>query len=224
MATVHFSEKLRSEITNKCKNIYDKKTEALRDSFPQSFALELTKAMMEPYSSLMNQLPRQFFVKKNQIYLESVNKYTVDNTTSLTTEVLWPTIDSSDFRDMFPGVQDAYTYRAELLHLRVPEIEVVFNKYPQLNIYRPEIYKWIDDSQKLTNEREAFIRGVENVITSYRTLGPALKAWPPLWDLIPEEAQQRHKQIASRARATPDEIDADLNALTSVVVAHKLGA
>jgi len=71
--------------------------------------------------------------------------------------------------------------------------------------------------QKKTN----FVNAVKEVITAHATLSPALKMWPPLWDLIPEEYKERHRQVVEREKKEVV-VNVDLGTLTATVVAHKL--
>lgn len=63
---------------------------------------------------------------------------------------------------------------------------------------------------------------VSKVIESYATLAPALKAWPPLWELIPDPVKDRHREVKERASKTVD-LDVDLNKLTALSTAAKFG-
>ena len=71
-------------------------------------------------------------------------------------------------------------------------------------------------------EKTQFKNGVQSVLKRFSTLAPALKAWPPLWDLLPEHAQNKHKQIVERKKAELDLDDVNLDKLTSTVILSKL--
>jgi hypothetical protein len=64
---------------------------------------------------------------------------------------------------------------------------------------------------------------VAQVIATYTTLAPALKAWPALWELIPEETKDRHREVRERVKKDTT-LDIDLNKLTAMATAAKLGA
>jgi len=59
------------------------------------------------------------------------------------------------------------------------------------------------------------------VIEAHATLAPALKMWQPLWDLIPEEYKDRHRQVVEREKKDV-KVDVDLTALTAQVAFHKM--
>ena len=66
-----------------------------------------------------------------------------------------------------------------------------------------------------------FVEGINKLMNTYSTLAPALKAFPALWDLVPEEAKERHKKIVERKKAEV-ELDVDLNSMTAAVTLNKL--
>lgn len=67
-----------------------------------------------------------------------------------------------------------------------------------------------------------FVDAVKKVITTYTTLAPALKAWPPLWDLIPEDVKDKHREIKERTKAEV-KVEVDFGKLTAMATAAKMG-
>jgi hypothetical protein len=53
-------------------------------------------------------------------------------------------------------------------------------------------------------------------------LAPALKAWPALWELIPDDVKEKHREVKERSKGGID-LDVDLNKLTAVSTAAKFG-
>jgi len=74
-------------------------------------------------------------------------------------------------------------------------------------------------------EAKVFVQGVKQVMGAFSTLSPALKAWPALWDLIPEDVRERHREVKPRdvvkKRAAELNASVDLSALTGSVAAKK---
>ena len=70
--------------------------------------------------------------------------------------------------------------------------------------------------------RDEFVGAVKKICDTYSTLAPALKAWPPLWDLIPEDVKDKHREIKER---TKNEVvlDVDIGKLTAMSTAAKFG-
>jgi hypothetical protein len=73
-----------------------------------------------------------------------------------------------------------------------------------------------------TQRQEEFVAMVTKVCNAYSTLAPALKAWPPLWDLIPENVKNRHREITVREK-TETTLDVDIGKLTAMSTAAKFG-
>ena len=71
-------------------------------------------------------------------------------------------------------------------------------------------------------KREEFTDGVGKVIGAYSTLAPALKAWPPLWDLLPDATKERHKEIVERVKKEVVVEDVDLSSMTTIATLAKL--
>jgi hypothetical protein len=63
---------------------------------------------------------------------------------------------------------------------------------------------------------------VKKVCGAYTTLAPALKAWPPLWELIPENYKNKHREIKERVK-NEVVLDVDIGKLTALSTAAKFG-
>ena len=68
-----------------------------------------------------------------------------------------------------------------------------------------------------------FTEVVKAVLDAHSTLAPALRAWPPLWELLDEKTKARHKEVVTRAKAEKPVIDVDLSAATSIVAMKRMG-
>ena len=81
-----------------------------------------------------------------------------------------------------------------------------------------------EDINAIAAERDTFVQNVQTITNSYSTLAPALKAWPPLWDLVPEQKQRKHKEIVERRRTTVEDVVGGMNLdqMTATTVASKL--
>jgi hypothetical protein len=100
--------------------------------------------------------------------------------------------------------------------------DIVLTDHPDWQELKVEIEAYVA-RVKAAEERQAeFIEAVKKVINAYSTLAPALKAWPPLWDLIPEDVKDRHREVKERTKNAV-ELDVDLTKLTALSTAAKLG-
>lgn len=81
-----------------------------------------------------------------------------------------------------------------------------------------------DEKRRLTSVQEEYLVSVRKVLDSFSTLAPALKAWPALWELLPEETKDKHKQVREKSAARgASAVDVDLDRLTAITAAHRLG-
>jgi hypothetical protein len=81
-----------------------------------------------------------------------------------------------------------------------------------------------DEKWRLTSVQEEYLVSVRKVLDSFSTLAPALKAWPALWELLPEETKDKHKQVREKPAARgASAVDVDLDRLTAITAAHRLG-
>jgi hypothetical protein len=71
-------------------------------------------------------------------------------------------------------------------------------------------------------KQEKFLEGINKLMETYSTLAPALKAFPALWDLVPDEAKERHKKIVERKKAEVDVDSMDIQGMTAAVTFSKL--
>jgi hypothetical protein len=72
-------------------------------------------------------------------------------------------------------------------------------------------------------KRHVYVTSVQRIIDSYSTLAPALKAWPPLWDLLPRSAQDEHHRVDAPRKREEKEISVDFDTLTTISTAAKFG-
>jgi len=87
---------------------------------------------------------------------------------------------------------------------------------------KPEFKEYNRQVFVQTEKMEKFLESVNRLMDTYTTLAPALKAWRPLWDLLPEEAKERHKTVKERKVTKAEDLDLDLNAMTSAVALNKI--
>jgi hypothetical protein len=88
--------------------------------------------------------------------------------------------------------------------------------------FMQEVSAYVDRVKAACDRRNEFVDMVKQVVGTYTTLAPALKAWPALWDLIPEADKERHREVKERIKKDTT-LDIDLNRLTAMATAAKLG-
>jgi len=76
---------------------------------------------------------------------------------------------------------------------------------------------------KVKVQEADFKKVVKAVLDAYSTLAPALKAWPPLWELLDEKTKAKHKEVVTRAKAEKPVLDLDLLDATRFVTMKRMG-
>ena len=59
---------------------------------------------------------------------------------------------------------------------------------------------------EIYSERDKFLSNVKALLNTHTTLNKALKQWEGLWDLVPEEAKDRHKRVVERYTPEPKDV------------------
>ena len=87
-----------------------------------------------------------------------------------------------------------------------------------------EVKAWSDKVEALRKRQREFETGVRTVLGNFSTLAPAIKEWPPLWELLPQWAKDKHKEVTVREKKSKGSVDSDvLGKLTGAITAVKLG-
>lgn len=92
------------------------------------------------------------------------------------------------------------------------------------NFVTVEYAPWCQAIRDLEFARDNDVKNAMAVLNAFRTLAPALKEWPALWELLPEETKSRHKEVVERkssgSRVVPT---VDLDTLTGRLAAKRMG-
>ena len=88
--------------------------------------------------------------------------------------------------------------------------------------FHAEVTAYHQRVQEAIKRRDEFIAAVKKICNTYSTLAPALKAWPPLWELIPEDVKDKHREIKERTKSEVV-LDVDIGKLTAMSTAAKFG-
>lgn len=76
--------------------------------------------------------------------------------------------------------------------------------------------------QAIEKQRDVFVQGIAELLNAHSTLAPALRAFPPLWDLLSEQVKEKHKEIRVVEKKEEPVIKADLAALNAAMAIHKM--
>tara|TARA_Y100001963_G_C6770627_1_gene444681 strand:+ start:563 stop:1252 length:690 start_codon:yes stop_codon:yes gene_type:complete len=87
---------------------------------------------------------------------------------------------------------------------------------------KPEWEKYAKGIHDVVAKRTTFVSGVEQVMEKFTTLAPALKVFPALWELVPDETKERHKKIREKVVKEVDTSNLDLKSMAATVTFNKL--
>lgn len=217
MATVRFSDQLKSDILRNARELFKQQEANAKASIPDGLGDKLyDKFFTADVVGKMNALPQGFLVEKENIDLDGFKNVpdTLDRNMYTTHGV---SLSFASARRMPATWPEALTGAEQ--QYRSTRLNWNDERWDDL---KQVIYDYNQRIKDVVDKKDKFVAGVENVINSFATLAPALKAWPALWDLVPDEAKERHKKIVERTKKDADDITADLNTLTAQVTFSKL--
>ena len=207
MATVRFSTELKQQILDTAKSTMAPAVRRAADQRPShDWGLRVYETVFGDVLPAVRQVPDHWFDLVGAVKLESVNGVSCYMEFNLPKPMPWPSrfVDTAIARR-----RSAYTN----------EIAVTHELFADLAAELTQRNQTIQEASKRQSE---FVEMVRKVIEAYATLAPAIKAWPPLWDLIPEPVKTRHREVKERAVKVAD-LDVDLSKLTAMSAAAKFG-
>lgn len=224
MATVRFSDTLKGEIRNNAKAMFQGKIEQAKDNVPAHWADKVYECFFPAdVRQKMASLPDYVLRKQEVIEVTGwvnapedvwqTGDYThqtwmLSGAIKLTFSKPMPWV--ANFEQADNGFKSSYsTGKFEYDDARWDWLK------PEFKEYNRKVFEAI-------SKQETFLSSVNKLMETYTTLAPALKAWRPLWDLLPEEAKDRHKTVKERKVIKAEELDLDLNAMTSAVALSKI--
>jgi len=204
MATVRFSKDLQDAIVKNADNMFNKQINEARDSINATWGDRIYEIIHRKYIPQMNALPMCFFSETSSMKVSRINGTDVNG---LECKLTNPRpVPNTLPKDVPAKAKDWHGY------------ELVGDEWDEI---ASEIAEYRHHIKLVVQKKTNFVNAVKEVITAHATLSPALKMWPPLWDLIPEDYKDRHRQVVEREKKEVV-VNVDLGTLTATVVAHKL--
>ena len=224
MATVRFSDTLKGEIRNKAKAMFQDKIKQAKDNVPAHWADKVYECFFPAdVRQKMASLPDYVLRKQEVIEVNGwVNApedvwqtgayqhqtWMLEGSIRLSFSKPMPWV--ANFEQADNGFKSSYsTGKFDYDDARWDWLK------PEFKEYNRKVFEAV-------NKQETFLSSVNKLMETYTTLAPALKAWRPLWDLLPDEAKERHKTVKERKVVKAEELDLDLNAMTSAVALSKI--
>lgn len=218
MATVRFSQELKDRIFRNARQMFEKRISAAEAAAPdQSWGMRIYDALFGEYTTALAAVPNGFMRYSKEFSVRRVGSQSAASITlNLPNPMPWP-------NDLHLVTELAEADYPSTITLQYPKDENG-NDLPHAvwDEFAAECKRWRDGIQAVKDKQNEFVQQVATLIENYATLAPALKAWPPLWDLIPEDVKNKHKEVVVREKKQVEH-GLDLSALTATSVAIKIG-
>lgn len=211
MAVVRLTKEIKDITVNNANNTFNKRIDAAHCSLTLPMTGdEIYNLVFAQWLPHMNALPKEFFSCHNKIEVRNVHDMTVNHTFILS--------DVRPFPQEFPESELANRFNS--YGNRTSINLIADDKRTWAELYYA-FKSWKDRVETINTERLTFANGVRAILENNTTLAAALREWPPLWDLVPEFAKNKHKQIADRKskdqeRPTPEVDTARLTAMAAL--------
>jgi len=209
MAVVKLGKELKETIIKNAKNIFKKRFNNLESEFlTYNFGEEMYDLVMADYKHLIAQLPKELFSTEDEMVIcIKGTKFHY----KLNPSRAW-------FRNKLPEnkyVEQDVSYYSNYLKLK--------EHMPEFQSYIAKVNEFKEKQQHINEQQANFVNGISTVLDAYSTLAPALKALPSLWDLLPEDTKDKHKEVVERKKVKLEQLDIDLGSITSTIIANKIG-
>ena len=227
MATVRFSQQLQDDIVKNAERMFDESINKARDNFPKDWGKKLYDSLFSAdIQAKMNALPDGYFGKVESLSLTGFKNAPEDVWQSKHTKVeTWRYV-SLDLKLSsplpFPPQKEWQGKVDSGYYMDYSRNEIDFHNEKFEWLHEP-FKKYTQGIFNAVAKKDEFVEGVKQIVATYTTLAPALKAWQPLWDLLPDDAKERHKKITEKPKPkSADDIGVDLNSMTAQVTFNKL--
>jgi hypothetical protein len=206
MAVVRITEQLVNDVMHKVGQQFDAahaKAEALRPDIGDDV---YDIIIGRPHGSDMTKCPKEFFNSYNMMYIYC-NGFSPRSVSGD-----WGLSDERPFPHAIPDRRDVIY---EDSHYR--GVRITINRELEFAAIYEKLDKWQDALKIVADERQAAKMETKRVLESFTTLAPVLKAWPALWELLPDHVKDKHKQIVERPKpAKKVVVNTDTDALTGI--------
>jgi len=210
MSTVRFSGELTGLIIQNAKDLFKQRIEDAKANTPKDIADRVYERGLGQYQERFDVLPSVFFRREDTMKIIKIGdiKCQIECKYSSGKKVF-------PIGEMPPETMikfDGYSYMGGV---------ALINTDGFWDDILDEVTAYQQAIDNLQSQQTAFVESVKKVIAAHATLAPALKMWPALWDLIPEDTKNKHKEIVERNKSVPT-VDVDLGSLTAAVTFSKL--
>lgn len=210
MATVKFSQELRERIVNTAKGKFTQQLNKARESAPKDWGPMLYDLIFGQYEQHYKLLPAWWLHHDDDISVRRIGDVNVG--------LVFPIGAPRPFPLKMPEQR-----QEGLLAWKATSYgnDLILADDPAFAELKEQVIAWHKRCNFVAKQQAEFAESVKQVIGAYVTLAPALKAWPPLWELIPDDVKEKHKQIVER-KPKEVELGVDLDRMTALASYTKI--
>lgn len=218
MATVRFSGELKDSILEAAKNTFKSRLALAMAPPPGAWADFMYDTAFGNDVKHIEALPTEYFHMEGSLELRTLYLGSRDSTLQIDTTLPFAAPRRMPFK--LPN-KHKLSFKHDWSHSAV---NYRCSTDDESDVLMFETFKdWKNNITQLNEQRDEFKKSVEKLIGQFVTLAPALKAWPPLWDLLPDATKERHKEVVESKRGTNTDLsDIDLSSMTANVVVAKI--
>lgn len=221
MATVKITQELRTQILEAASAMFADRRNAAHKLDTQWTGQSLADFAFQPILDLLHQPDIQPFIAK----LTTVRVQTLNGANP------WEGFNAPN--GFIPAPRGRPYYRRVVNPDESEGRITAFHQYDVLALDFENVHA-VNDLKQSIDERDKrvaevkvqqadFTKVVTAVLDAYSTLASALRAWPPLWDLLDEKIKAKHKEATVKAKADKPVLDVDLSAATQLLTMKRLG-
>jgi hypothetical protein len=201
MATVKFCEKLnKSILQNAAKKMQFAVDRAVETKPDNSWGQRIYDTLFADVQPIIAQFPAGWVKTEKQIAISCVSGRSCSLKFIFAKPLPWPReFAATKLAAKIDSWSDCLTLKED----------------PVWDDLRTEVVAYTERVSAAKERQIEFVDMVKTVISTYGTLAPALKAWPPLWDLIPEHVKDTHRKIVERTK-NDVVLNVDINKLTAM--------
>ena len=223
MATVRISQRLYDEIIDNTKRLFSNRRKQAHANNSKAWGNMIADKLYPPtVLESIKKLGKGWIKTNNAVVFEGFyntpDELTKTNYGLRYDEVLpqpFPIPDDYEITDQY-GWQLRSTYSGACnvkLDATNPKWATLYKEYED----------YASKLQEIDQEQNSTVDMVSKVLQNYSTLAPCIKVLPKIYDLLPQEARDRHNEVSSRSnRATPEELDIDTSKLDVAMVKDKI--
>lgn len=217
MARVSLTERNINHILNNVRSIYDKDLQAAFSQDPTIWSEAIYDALVPiEYRAHMEQLPEYYFVaiKNLRVIPFGVNRIEI--------KAEWP-----EYK-LFPRA----------ININGCEHALISSQYapafcldePTTSRIDPLVLNYIRERENkicnILSKKDAAVLAARTFLSQHKTLAPAIKEWPALWNILPSDIREQHTRVDERSprkpKQEPVKVDVDLSSVTARVISARL--